>query len=73
MRMYKVFKCEDYTFEWAGGCTIKVHWDALDSNGDTLVDVIEFYETFTDKEVAGLCLDWLEESGVIDEAEAYLL
>ena len=50
MRMYKVFKCEDYTFEWAGGCTIKVHWDALDSNGDTLVDVIEFYETFTDKD-----------------------
>ena len=73
MKMYKIFYCEGYSFKWAGGCTINVHWDDIESSGDSQVDTIEFYQTYTDREVAMLCLGWLEEKCVIEDQEAYII
>ena len=72
MKMYKVFQCEDYTFKWAGGCHVHVYWDVIESGGDSHVDRIEFYETYTDKEVGILCLEWLVEKGFIESSDEYL-
>ena len=69
--MYKIFYCEGYSFKWAGGCTINVHWD--DIEGDNKVDTIDFYQTYTDKEVSIECLNWLEENGIIEDVEAYII
>jgi len=72
MKLYKVYECEGYTFKWGGGCIIDVYWDVIESGGDSQVDSIEFYETYTDKEVGILCLGWLVENCVIESAEVYL-
>jgi hypothetical protein len=71
MKMYKVFECEGYTFKWAGGCTIKVYWEGIE--GDNKVDTIDFYQTYTDKEVSIECLNWLEENDIIEDQEAYII
>ena len=71
MKMYKVFECEGYTFKWAGGCTINVYWDGIE--GDNKVDTIDFYQTYTDKEVSIECLNWLEENDIIEDVEAYII
>ena len=72
MKMYKIFYCEGYSFKWAGGCNINVYWET-EGAGDSQVDTIEFYQTYTDREVAILCLDWLEEKCVIEDQEAYII
>jgi|AACY02.14.fsa_nt_gi hypothetical protein len=72
MKMYKVYECEGYTFKWSGGCHVHVYWEGIESGGDSQVDSIEFYETYTDKEVGILCLEWLVEKCVIEDADAYL-
>ena len=69
MKMYKVFECEGYRFTYAGGCFINVYEQDRENEK---IDTIEFYETYDDSEVARLCLDWLEEAEVIEEARAYL-
>ena len=70
MKSYMVFECEGFRFTWAGGSIINVgmiqgwnieeyepieYWGLVDSNED----------------IAAVCLDWLVESMVIDEAELY--
>ena len=72
MKMYKIFYCEGYSFKWAGGCIINVYWET-EGAGDSQVDTIEFYQTYTDREVAILCLDWLEEKCIIEDQEAYII
>jgi hypothetical protein len=49
-----------------------VYWEGIESGGDSQVDSIEFYETYTDKEVGILCLEWLVEKCVIEDADSYL-
>jgi hypothetical protein len=66
--MYKVFECEGHRFTYAGGCLINVYEQDRENEK---IDTIEFYETYDDSEVARLCLDWLEEAEVIEEAKAY--
>tara|TARA_R110002167_G_scaffold43703_3_gene131908 strand:+ start:436 stop:648 length:213 start_codon:yes stop_codon:yes gene_type:complete len=68
MKMYKVFECEGHRFTYAGGCLINVYEQDRENEK---IDTIEFYETYDDSEVARLCLDWLEEAEVIEEAKAY--
>ena len=70
MKMYKVFELADHRFTWAGGCLINIYY----TKGDyslCLDEIIEFYETYDDGEVASLCLDWLEKNEYITEAVAY--
>ena len=67
MKMYKVFELADHRFTWAGGCLINIYY----ITGVNRVDIIEFYETYDDGEVASLCLDWLEKNEYITEAVAY--
>ena len=72
MKSYMVFECEGFRFTWAGGTTINVgliigaefqheeyepieYWGLVDSNED----------------IAAVCLDWLVENMIIDEAELY--
>ena len=66
--MYKVFECEGHRFTYAGGCFINVYYQDRENEK---IDTIEFYETYDYSEVARLCLDWLEEAEVIEEAKAY--
>ena len=70
MKMYKVFELADHRFTWAGGCLINIYYIKGDYVNNR-VDIIEFYESYDDGEVASLCLDWLEKNEYITEAVAY--
>jgi hypothetical protein len=73
MKMYKVFELADHRFTWAGGCFINIYYTKGDYVNNK-VDTIEFYEvthSHDDREVAFLCLDWLEKNEIITEAVAY--
>ena len=70
MKMYKVFELADHRFTWAGGCLINVYYIKGD-HGYNKVDIIEFYETYDDTQVASECLAWLEKNEYITEAIAY--
>jgi hypothetical protein len=72
MKMYKVFELADYRFTWAGGCLINIYCIKGNVYVNDRVDIIEFYETYNDREVASLCLEWLENRGIIDDASPYL-
>ena len=70
MKMYKVFELADHRFTWAGGRLINIYY----INGDYVnskADIIEFYETYDDSQVASECLAWLEKNEYITEAIAY--
>ena len=72
MKSYRVYELNNHRFTWAG-CTV-INVNHLCSDGLVISsDRIEFYEVLTDREVMGLCLDWLENNDFIDEAAAYLL
>ena len=72
MKSYMVFECAEHRFTWAGGCIIFVNI-ILSSGASGHCDTIECYNAaITNKDVEGMCLDWLEEHGYIEEAELYL-
>lgn len=71
MKMYKVFELADHRFTWSGGCLINIYCIKGNVYVNDRVDIIEFYETYDDREVVSLCLDWLEKNEIITEAVAY--
>jgi hypothetical protein len=70
MKSYMVFECEGFRFTWAGGSVINVGmiqgWNIEE------YEPIEYYGLVdSNEDIAAVCLDWLVESMVIDEAELY--
>ena len=70
MKSYMVFECEGFKFTWAGGSIINVTniqgWNIEE------YEPIEYYGLVdSNEDIAAVCLDWLVESMVIDEAELY--
>ena len=69
MKSYMVFECEGFRFTWAGGSTINVGnigWNIEE------YEPIEYYGLVdSNEDIAAVCLDWLVENMVIDEAELY--
>jgi hypothetical protein len=70
MKSYMVFECEGFRFTWAGGSIINVGmiqgWNIEE------YEPIEYYGLVdSNEDIAAVCLDWLVESMVIDEAELY--
>ena len=72
MKSYMVFECEGFRFTWAGGTTINVGmiqgWNIEE------YEPIEYYGLVdSNEDIAAVCLDWLVENMVIDEAELYVV
>jgi hypothetical protein len=72
MKSYMVFECEGFRFTWAGGNIINIH--QLTNLGAVIpsFDAIEYYGLVdSNEDIAAVCLDWLVENMIIDEAELY--
>jgi hypothetical protein len=70
MKSYTVFECEGFRFTWAGGSIINVGniqgWNIEE------YEPIEYYGLVdSNEDIAAVCLDWLVENMIIDEAELY--
>ena len=71
MKSYMVFECEDYRFTWAGGYIINVN-TILASGASDFKDIIEHWGLGSENEdIAAICLDWLEDNGIIAETALY--
>ena len=72
MKSYMVFECEGFRFTWAGGSIINVGPIAGVTYQHEVYEPIEYYGLVdSNDDIAAVCLDWLVESMVIDEAELY--
>ena len=71
MKSYMVFECEGYRFTWAGGHLINVN-TMLVSGATDFKEFIEHWGLGSENEdIAAICLDWLEDNGIIDETALY--
>tara|TARA_B110000503_G_scaffold128927_1_gene200588 strand:- start:366 stop:578 length:213 start_codon:yes stop_codon:yes gene_type:complete len=66
-----VFECEEFRFTWAGGNIISVN-NILARGASEFKETIEYYGLVdSNEDIAAVCLDWLVENNIIDEAELY--
>tara|TARA_R110002096_G_scaffold278776_1_gene472935 strand:- start:3389 stop:3607 length:219 start_codon:yes stop_codon:yes gene_type:complete len=72
MKTYRVYELDNHRFTWAGGTVINITL-VCDDGREYCADRIEFFEVLDDKGVMELCLNWLEDNQLIEEAAAYLL
>ena len=70
MKSYMVFECEGFRFTWAGGSIINV--GMIQGWHIEQYEPIEYYGLVdSNEDIAAVCLDWLVENNIIDEAELY--
>jgi len=72
MKTYRVYELANHRFTWAGGTVIDITF-ICDDGREFAADRIEFFEVLDSKSVMRLCLEWLEDNDLIDEAAAYSL
>ena len=70
MKTYRVFECANHRFTWAGGTVINIIF-ICDDGREFSADRIEFFDVRNDKMVMDLCLEWLEDNDLIEEAAYY--
>ena len=72
MKSYMVFECEGFRFTWAGGTTINVGLIIGVEFQHEVYEPIEYWGLVdSNEDIAAVCLDWLVENNIIDEAELY--
>ena len=72
MKTYRVYELANHRFTWAGGTVIDITF-ICDDGREFAADRLEFFEVKDSKGVMDLCLEWLEDNDLIDEAAAYSL
>jgi len=72
MKTYRVFELENHRFTWAGGTRIEIIF-FCDDGREYVADHLEFFEVLDDRGVMELCLNWLEDNEIIEEAAIYIL
>jgi hypothetical protein len=70
MKTYRVFECANHRFTWAGGTVINIIF-ICDDGREFIADRLEFFDVRNDKMVMDLCLEWLEDNDLIEEAAYY--
>ena len=74
MKSYMVFECEGFRFTWAGGSIIFVGPIAGVTYQHSGHEPIEYYGLVdSNEDIADVCLNWLVENNIIDEAELYVV
>ena len=72
MKSYMVFECEGFRFTWAGGSIINVGLIRAVEFQHEEYEPIEYWGLVdSNEDIAAVCLDWLVENMIIDEAELY--